>query len=89
LKAGQADWCILMLCVVVIVINNEEKIAELERTLAIAARQISTALNILQHQDTDIRNHECSVATSKLLGEFGLKKQSRVKSVGVKKWKEK
>jgi len=70
-------------------INNEEKIAELERSLAIAARQINTALTILQHQDTDVRNHDLSLANTKLLSEFEIKKQSRVKSAVVKEWKKK
>lgn len=89
MREDRAVWYGWTLCGVVMMIDYIEKCAELERTMAIAARQISTALNILQHQDTDIRNHECSVTASELLGEFGLKKQHRVKSAGVKKWKEK
>lgn len=68
-------------------IDYIEKYAELERTLAIAARQISTALRILQHQDTDVRNHDMSLANAALLAEFGVKKQHRVKSAVVTDWK--
>lgn len=66
-------------------IDYVAKCAELERTLVISARQINTALVILQDQDTDVRNHDLSLANNELLAEFGLKKESRVKLAGIKK----